>query len=68
MQINPTHILTVSAGRKNLVNFNFFKWYLNMDFTGVACFADYVNLFVKILKFRNVNVTHEYIFIQLDKL
>ena len=29
-------------------------------------FADYVNLFVKILKFRNVNVTNEYICIQLD--
>ena len=30
-------------------------------------FADYVNLFVKILKFRNVNVTNEYILcIQLD--
>ena len=28
-----------------------------MDFTGVAAF---VNLFVKILKFRNVNVTNEY--------
>ena len=29
-------------------------------------FADYVNLFVKILKFRNVNVTNEYTCIQLD--
>ena len=29
-------------------------------------FTDYVNLFVKILKFRNVNVTHEYICIQSD--
>ena len=29
-------------------------------------FADYVNLSVKILKFRNVNVTKEYICIQLD--
>ena len=30
------------------------------------CFADYVNLFVKILKFTNVDVTNEYICIQLD--
>ena len=31
-------------------------------------FVDYVNLFVKIIKFRNVNVTNEYIYvcIQLD--
>ena len=29
-------------------------------------FADYVNLFVKILKFRNVDVTNEYTCIQLD--
>ena len=35
-------------------------------FTGAAAFPDYVNLFVKILKFTNVNVTNEYICIQLD--
>ena len=29
-------------------------------------FADYVNLFIKIVKFRNVNVTNEYTCIQLD--
>ena len=34
----------------------------------LLCFADYVNLFVKILKFTNVNVTNEYICIQLDTL
>ena len=38
MQINPTHGWTVSAGWKNLVNFNFFKYYLNMDYTDVAAF------------------------------
>ena len=29
-------------------------------------FVHYVNLFVKILKFRSVNVTNEYLCIQLD--
>ena len=37
-----------------------------MGFMGVVRFADYVNLFVKLLKFTNINVTNEYICIQLD--
>ena len=35
MQINPTHSWTVSAGRKNLVNFNFFKYRIRRNYRTV---------------------------------